>query len=316
VPDSQSGAQQGEALKAQAQQQVPLAQPAQQPLVEEGFFSAADGLRLFWHSVKPAQPIAHVAVLHGYAEHLGRYQEITHALVTAGYAVHLMDARGHGQSGGKRAHCDKFDEYLQDTELFLARVTSQANGAPVFLLGHSHGGLVAARYLLDKPNAVKAALLFSPYFRLKLAVSPLKVWAARLIGKALPALPMKNALKVEQLTRDVAIQNATKTDPLYQQIATPRWFSESTAAQETVLRRATEFVTPFIMFFGGADPIADPVAGREFFAAATSKDKQLKVYDGLLHELFHEPERDLVLRDMLTWLDERAKAPAKAVAGK
>jgi lysophospholipase len=284
--------------------------------VDEGFFSASDGLRLFWHSVTPAQPVAHVAVLHGYAEHLGRYQEITHALVTAGYAVHLMDVRGHGQSGGKRAHCDNFDEYLKDTALFLSRVTEQAKGAPVFLLGHSHGGLIAARYLLDKPNAVKAALLFSPYFRLKLAVSPLKIWAAKLIGRALPALPMKNELKVEQLTRDVAIQNATKADPLYQQIATPRWFAESTAAQETVLRRATEFTTPFILFFGGADPIADPAAGREFFDAATSKDKQLKLYDGLLHELFHEPERDLVFRDMLAWLDERAKAPAKAAAGK
>jgi alpha-beta hydrolase superfamily lysophospholipase len=284
--------------------------------VSEGFFSANDGLRLFWHSVVPAAPVAHVALLHGYADHLGRYQELVHPLVSAGYAVHLMDARGHGQSGGKRAHCDSFDEYLADLDVFLGRVNEAAKGAPVFFVGHSHGSLIGARYLLDKPSAVRAAVLFSPYFRLKLPVSPVKIWAGKLVGRVFPALPMRNELKWEQLTRDVAIQNATKSDPLYQQIATPRWFTESTAAQETVLRRATEFVTPFILLFGGADPIADPAAGREFFEAATSKDKQMKQYDGLVHELFHEPERDLVLRDVLAWLDERARTPAKAVAGK
>ncbi|HEX4385160.1 MAG TPA: alpha/beta hydrolase [Myxococcales bacterium] len=300
VPDSQSGAQQTEALKA------PQAQ------ISEGFFSATDGLRLFWHSVQPASPVAHIALVHGYAEHLGRYQEVTHALISAGYAVHLLDCRGHGQSGGKRAHVENFGEYLSDLDLFLARVNEAAKGAPVFLMGHSHGCLISARYLLDKPHAVRAALFSAPYFRLKLAVSPVKIWAGKLIGKLMPSLPMKNALTVEALTRDVAIQNATKADPLYQQIATPRWFTESTAAQETVMRRATEFVTPFIVMTGTADGIADPAAAREFYEAATSKDKQIKEYPGLLHEIFHEPERDLVFRDVLAWLDERAKAPLKA----
>ncbi len=283
---------------------------------EEGFFSARDGLRLFWHTAKAPAPAVHVAVVHGYAAHLGRHSEVTRALGAAGYTVHLIDCRGHGQSGGKRAHVDKFEEYLSDLELFLARVQEQAKGLPVFILGHSHGGLIAARYLLDKPDAVRGVILTSPYFRLKLQVSPLKIMAGKLIGKVLPSLPMKNALKPEQLTRDVAIQDATRADPLYQQIATPGWFNASTAAQETVLRRATEFVTPFLLLFGGADPIADPTAGKEFFEAATSKDKQHKQYDGLLHELSHEPERDIVFKDVVGWLDERARGAARAAAGR
>jgi alpha-beta hydrolase superfamily lysophospholipase len=283
---------------------------------EEGFFSARDGLRLFWQVVRAPAPAAHVGLVHGYAEHMGRQVEVTRALRDAGYTVHMLDCRGHGQSGGKRAHVDRFDDYLSDLELFLARVKEQAGDKPLFLLGHSHGSLIAARYLLDKPEAVRGVVLSSPYFRLKLQVSPLKIMAGKLIGKVLPSLPMKNELKPEQLTRDVAIQNATRTDPLYQQIATPRWFTESTAAQETVLRRATEFVTPFLLLFGGADPIADPAAGREFYEAATSKDKQHKQYDGLLHELFHEPERDMVFKDLVGWLDERARGAARAVAGK
>ena len=283
---------------------------------DEGYFSARDGLRLFWHTARAANPVAHVALVHGYAEHLGRHAEVTRALATAGYTVHLIDCRGHGQSGGKRAHVGDFKEYLSDLELFLARVKEQAGGLPVFMVGHSHGGLIAARYLLDKPEAVSGAVLSSPYFRLKLEVPALKIMAGKLMAKILPSLPMKNELKAEQLTRDVAIQNATKADPLYQQIATPGWFTASNEAQETVLRRATEFVTPFLMLFGGADPIADPAAGREFFEAATSKDKQHKQYDGLLHELSHEPERDLVFKDLVGWLDERVRGAARAAAGK
>ena len=283
---------------------------------DEGFFSARDGLRLFWHTAKAATPAAHVALVHGYAEHLGRHAEVMRALVDAGYTVHLVDCRGHGQSGGKRAHVDKFEDYLSDLELFLARVKEQARELPVFLLGHSHGALIAARYLLDKPDAVRGAVLSSPYFRLKLQVPALKLMAGKLMARILPSLPMKNELKAEQLTRDVAIQNATKADPLYQQIATPGWFVGSSAAQETVMRRATEFVTPFLMMFGGADPIADPAAGKEFFDAATSKDKQHKQYDGFLHELFHEPERDLVFKDLVGWLDERARGAARAAAGR
>ncbi|HEY6911049.1 MAG TPA: lysophospholipase [Myxococcales bacterium] len=284
--------------------------------IDEGFFSARDGVRLFWHVARVPSPTAHVAIVHGYAEHLGRHGEIAQALTSAGYTAHLLDCRGHGQSGGKRAFVERFRDYLSDLELFLDRVKEHAAGAPVFLVGHSHGALIGARYLLDKPDAVRGAVFSSPYFRLKLNVSPVKLVAGKLLSRVLPSLPMANELKPEQLTRDVLIQNATRRDPLYQQIATPRWFSESSAAQEAVLRRATEFVTPFLLLTGGADPIADPAAGREFFEHATSKDKQHKEYEGFLHELFHEPERDAVFRDVVGWLDERARGAQRVAAGK
>jgi alpha-beta hydrolase superfamily lysophospholipase len=265
--------------------------------------------------VRPrSDPAAHVVLLHGYAEHLARHSEVTRALATAGYAVHLFDVRGHGQSGGKRAHVDRFDAYLSDLEIFLARVREMGRDRPLFLAGHSHGALIATLYLLGHPEAVRGAVLSSPYFRLKLKVSPLKILAGRLMANVWPSLPMQNELKPEQLTRDVAIQEATRKDPLYQQIATPRWFTESSRAQETVLRRATEFVTPFLLLCGAADPIADPLAAREFFDHATSKDKQFKQYDGLLHEIFHEPERDLVFKDLLGWLDDRAGGAVRRAA--
>ncbi len=288
-----------------------------EPTKDEGFFSARDGLRLFFRIARPpGSSGAHVAVVHGYAEHQGRYAELVQALTAAGYTAHLVDVRGHGQSAGVRAFVDRFDDYLSDLELLLARVREEAAGKPVFLLGHSHGSLIAARYLLDHPNAVRGAILGSPYFRLKLPVSPLKIWAGKLIAKVYPQLPMKNELKPEQLTRDVAIQKATAADPLYQQMATPGWFIQSSEAQDTVLRRASEFVTPFLALHGNADPIADPSATKAFYEGATAKDKTLKQYDGLLHELFHEPERELVFKDLIGWLDERRAAPAVAAGAR
>lgn len=282
---------------------------------EEGFFTARDGTRLFWRTDRPSQPAAFLVLVHGYAEHLGRYVEAVAAFTAAGYAVHRADVRGHGQSAGKRAFVDRFDDYLSDLDLLLARVREQSSGKPMFLVGHSHGGLIAARYLLDNPGAVRGAVLASPYFRLKLRVSPVKIWAGKLMARILPSLPMSNELKPEQLTRDVAIQKQTAADPLYQQVATPGWFVQSSGAQETVLRRASEFVTPFLCIHGGADPIVDPAASREFSEAATSKDKKHKQYDGLLHELFHEPERDQVFRDVVSWLDERRGEQPLEAAG-
>lgn len=276
---------------------------------DEGYFSAKDGLRLYWQTRRAeGAPRGHVAVLHGYAEHLGRYAELTDALNAAGYTAHLLDVRGHGHSGGKRAYVDAFAEYLSDLELFLARVREAAQGAPVFLVAHSNGALIAARYLLDKPDEVRGTVFSSPYFRLKLQVSPVKLLAGRLASRVAPALPMKNEVRFEDLTRDPAIQKATREDPLYQRIATPRWFTESTLAQEAVLRRATEFVAPFFCAVGGADRIADPAAAREFFDHATSKDKQFRSYQPLAHEIFHDPEREQVFKDVIAWLDARCGA--------
>ena len=119
------------------------------PKIDEGFFSARDGLRLFRHGAQPVgTPVADVAVLHGYAEHLGRHEEVTRALCGAGYAVHLFDCRGHGQSGGKRAHVDSFDEYLQDLDVFLAR-----GDAPLGEAVLDRGEVGAGEFLFDFEHA-------------------------------------------------------------------------------------------------------------------------------------------------------------------
>src|SRR5688572_22887681 len=110
---------------------------------QEGFFSAKDNLRLFWESDVPDAPKAVVGVVHGYADHCGRFRGVIDYLVAAGFAVHAFDYRGHGQSGGRRGHVDHFDQYLDDLALFWNRVVAAAEGRKTVLLAHSHGGLIA-----------------------------------------------------------------------------------------------------------------------------------------------------------------------------
>jgi alpha-beta hydrolase superfamily lysophospholipase len=287
-------------------------------LTDEGSLTSHDGLRLRWQRQSPAEPAsapAHVAVLHGYAEHLGRQQEVAKALVSAGHVVHLIDVRGHGLSAGPRAFVRRFDDYLADLDLFLGHVRAAAAGRPVFLVAHSNGGLIAARYLLDHPDAVRGVVLSSPYLQLKLPVPALKKLAARIVARVHPSLPMKNELRAELLTHDPAIQAATRADPMYLQIGTPGWFVASSAAQDEVLRGAPRFRTPVLVLTGSADPIADPLAGREFLAAVSSPDKAHRGYDGFLHELFNETGRAAVLADVAAWIGARCGAPAAPKAG-
>ena len=133
---------------------------------EEGALRARDGLDLFWQRYRPEAPRATVAVLHGGGDHSGRYPGLTAALVRAGMEVALLDFRGHGRSGGARWHVMRFEEYLEDLEVFLERVRADAAGRRLFLVGHSQGGLIAARWGLDPMRPVAGVVLSSPWLRL------------------------------------------------------------------------------------------------------------------------------------------------------
>jgi alpha-beta hydrolase superfamily lysophospholipase len=271
---------------------------------DEGFFTAKDQLRLFWTLDLPdAPPRAHVALLHGYADHVGRYRPVTEALVADGFAVHGLDYRGHGRADGRRGYCDKWPDYLDDLAVFWERVRKAAGGQKAFLLGHSHGALMAARQAASGGLEGMAGLILSaPYFKLAIIPPATKVMAARLVGKVVPWLPIPNELKPEQLTRDPEIVRATHADPLYIRTVTPRWFIESTQAQAQALEQAVRVTAPIFIFCGSNDGVAAPAAARSFFAKVGSTDKKFKEYPGMLHEPMNELGREEVFRDISNWI--------------
>ncbi len=287
---------------------VPAVPAASEAKHEEGFLDSFDHLRLYWQRYRPDAPRATVAVLHGGGDHSGRYPGLTSALVRAGFEAALVDFRGHGQSDGRRWHIDAFSDYLADLDAFVAKLRRDgiARGK-LFMIGHSQGSLVAARWALEHGREVDGLVLSSPYLRLAMKPPAVKVISARLVGRIVPWLPVSTGIDVADLTGDPELRRWTEQDPLYGRTTTPRWFDASTRAQEEVLERAPELTAPVLVLAAGADRLADATATERWFARLGSSDKQLRVYAGFRHELFNEVERDRPIGEAIAWLSAHAR---------
>lgn len=240
--------------------------------------------------VPAAAPKGVVAITHGYAEHCGRYRELAHVIVNAGWAALSYDVRGHGKSPGTRGFVDRFETYLEDLAAIIASARTLAPGAPLVLLGHSHGSLITLRALSgDHPPDAKAAIVSSPYLGLRLQVPAYKKILARVASRVAPRLAQPNELRVEHLTSDPGKQQERLADKLCLDVATARWFTESSAAQEYVAAHAHRIKIPTTWLVGAADPIADPARSR----AVAAKVPGASYHDltGLLHEVFNESTR-------------------------
>lgn len=240
-----------------------------------------------------------VLITHGYAEHCGRYREVAHVIVNAGWAALAYDVRGHGRSPGERGYIDRFDTYLDDLAAIEVEARKLApEGAPLVLLGHSHGSLITLRALCgDHPPRAVAAIVSSPYLALKLVVPGYKKLLARVASRLAPKLAQPNALRVEDLTHDPAKQAERLADKLCFDVATSRWFTESSAAQDYVLAHAARITLPTTWLVGADDPIADPARSRLVASKIASADYHDLV--GMRHEVMNELGRDKVF-DTLT----------------
>lgn len=274
---------------------------------DEGFFSAHDNLRLFWRSELPdGEPKAHVIVVHGYQDHVGRYVGVFQSLTDAGFAAHAYDFRGHGQSDGKRGHCDRFQQFVDDLDLFIQRVQRQAAGKKVFLLAHSHGALTALHWLKQKgANGIAGVVMSAPYLKLAFKPPVFKVLGAKLAGNIIPWLPVPSGLPLESLSRDVAVQKAAGEDPLYNENATPRWFNEANRAQLQAMTFGPSIEVPLFLFFGADDQVAATGAARQLFDTIASQDKRLKEYPQMRHEAMNELGKEEVHADLVGWISSR-----------
>jgi alpha-beta hydrolase superfamily lysophospholipase len=271
---------------------------------DEGFFNGRDGTRLFWRSSFPdSEPRAHVAVVHGYGDHFGRYTYVADALLADGFAVHGFDYRGHGRADGRRGYCERWSHFVDDLEAFWQRVRKDAGGKKAFLLGHSHGGLMAVKWAGGRHvEGLGGLVLSAPYFKLAITPPALKVVAARAVGKLVPWLALKTELTIESLSRDLEVQRAAREDPLYLRIVTPRWFLESTQAQAEAMLLAPKIQAPLFVLCGAEDGVAAPAAARVFLETAGAVDKKFKEYPGMRHEPLNEVGRAEVFRDISGWI--------------
>ncbi len=292
-----------EAEVAIHRRRVPLSSAAM-PRHDEGFFSAKDNLRLFWESDLPdGEPKAHVAIVHGYGDHAGRYRAFIDALVKQGFGVHAFDYRGHGQADGRRAYVDLFSDYVDDLEAFWRKLSGPTQGKKVFLLAHSQGALIATHWLHHRTPVGLSGVIFSaPYLELALTPPWHKLAAAKVLGRVIPWLQIPSGLTLESLSRDLEWQRSTDRDPLYSKNATPRWFTESTRAQHEALGFGRSITWPFLQLYGSEDGVASPATGKRFFASVASADKTIKEYPGMRHEPLNELGKEEVWGEIARWI--------------
>lgn len=270
------------------------------------FFLSHDGLSLHTQHWSPtASPRAVVLLVHGYGEHCGRYGHVAAEFARRGARVHAYDQRGHGRSDGRPVYVDRFEQYLLDLEHFRRHVREQTPDVPVFLFGHSLGGLVALLYVLNRTPPLRGLLLSAPALKVNPDIAPLLRRIAQLVGRLFPTLPTVRSPQ-GSISRDPAVLEAVRNDPLnYHGRIPARTGAELLRAGEEAQTRLTELRTPFLVIHGTGDTLSTPRWSERLYEQAPVEDKTLKLYDGLYHETFNEPEQDQVLQDLGTWLENR-----------
>ena len=272
--------------------------------------SQLQGLALCDWPVPAGSPArATVLLVHGLGEHLGRYAALAQALNSWGYAVRAYDQYGHGASDGPRGGLPSATRLLDD----LAQVVDQTRagmttGQPLLLLGHSMGGLVAARFVALQRRPLEGLVLSSP--ALDPGLNPVQKLLVAVLPALLPNLRVGNGLDARLISHDPAVVAAYQSDPLvHDRIAArlARFIADDSAA---VRAAASGWALPTLLLYAGADRLVNPAGSRAFAAAAPPAVLSSQCFEPLYHEIFNEaePGRSQVLAALRAWLDARFAA--------
>ena len=278
---------------------------------EEGVLQRTSTTGPVLHSfvVPVAQPRAVVGILHGYADYSARYAHVMDAWAERGITSVAIDMRGHGRAEGKRGHCERFSDYLDDAAELAAAVRAHAPGTPAVLFGHSFGGLVASSVAIAQSDAGagsglwRALALSSPFFGVAMQVPPIKIVAGRVMSRIFPAFAQASGLRGAQMTHDEALTREYDNDPVSFKTVTARWFTETSAAQDAAIAAAPRLRMPLYVVVGAADSVVSVPRARRFFDAAGSADKTWDARPGLFHEVLNEPSAGRQIADRLAeWI--------------
>lgn len=272
----------------------------------DGTFAGADSANIYYRSWLPdGEPRAVLVLVHGLAEHCGRYMNVVNHVVPLGYAVYGLDHIGHGKSDGPSVYVDRFSDFVDTLKLFVDMVKGWQPGKPCFMIGHSMGGLISAAYLLEHQADLDGVVLSAPAIKASGAISSTTLTVGRLLSSVAPKMGVAQ-LAADGISQDPAVVEAYVNDPLvFSGKITARLGAEMLKTMPIVLENAGKITLPILIVQGTADQLVDPDGAQMLYDAVASQDKTLEVYEGFYHEVFNEPDRNQVLGDVETWLDAR-----------
>lgn len=276
-------------------------------ITQERTFEGAKGLRIFYRYWAPADqpPKAVILLIHGYAEHAGRYIALAEFLTTRGYGIYAPDLRCHGRSEGEKALIDHMDYMLDDLRKLLDVAQGEHPGRKTFVIGHSMGGLLATCFAILHQDRLAGVVLSGPGLMLGGGISPLLRTVSRLLAVLAPRLALQE-LDSAWLSHDPQIARDYDTDPLnYRGKVMARTGAEMMRKAEWAMQRVHEIRIPLLCLHGGEDKLVDPASSRYIYEHASSADKTLRIFDGLYHEVFNEIGKEEIYQLVADWLDAR-----------
>ena len=272
----------------------------------EGTFEGYKSFNLYYQCWLPVKsPDVILLVVHGLAEHSGRYTNLVNYFVPRGYAVYGFDHRGHGKSEGLRGYVHRFSDYLEDLKIFFNIVRCKHANNKIFLVGHSVGGLIATAYTVSFQHEMDGLILSAPTLKAGSSMSPVHIAIARVLSLLLPKIGI-TVLDASTISRDKAVVDAYVNDPLvYRGKTRARLGAELINAMQKLPNQMSEIRLPVLIMHGTDDRLCNVEGSLLLYERVSSADKTLKLYEGFYHEIFNEPERDQVFADMEIWLSAR-----------
>ena len=269
-------------------------------------FGGVGGVRIVYDVWTPDTPPRAVVVLsHGLGEYARRYDHVAQFFGDAGLVTYALDHRGHGRSDGKRMLVRDISEYTGDFDTLVGIATREHHGLKCIVLGHSMGGGIVFAYGVERPDNYDMMVLSAPAVAAQDLVSPLMTVAAKVLGVLTPGLPVQE-LDVEAISRDPAVVAAYNDDPLVYHGKVPAGVGRALLqVGETMPQRAPALTAPLLVVHGDADRLIPVDGSRRLVECVGSTDVELKVYPGLYHEVFNEPERAQVLGVVVSWILKR-----------
>ena len=266
-----------------------------------------EGTKLFAQGWTVENPKSVLCIVHGFAEHGGRYARPAAFFNEQGISVFAIDQFGHGKTEGTRGYSPSYEATLDSVDKLIAEAKSLSGNAPVFLWGHSMGGNVVVNYLLRRKPAIRGAIASAPWLRLGFEPPKFKIMLAKFMKNIYPKFPEKANLDTSHLSRDKEEVKKYDNDPLVHNQATAGTFFETFDAGYWAIEHAEALSNDLFLFHGTEDKLISPHGSSDFAKNAPKNHLTFKLYDGFYHELHNEPEvdRTRVLNDMLQWINSK-----------
>lgn len=275
-------------------------------MFKEGWFNANEQVRLYERRLMPEEaPLANVVIIHGYGDHCARYEYTMERLRDAHLAAFTYDQRGHGRSPGKRGYIPRFEDFLDDLDVFLEHIGPDLTEAPLFLMGHSMGGMVLARYAETRALQVRGLVFSSPFLAFSDDIPKFLIALGPAIARVLPWLPI-GGVDNRGLSRDPAVVEAADKDPLcYHGRVAAHTAGEFSRIIRDIGEDLERITLPMLVLHGGADHVVSPSGSRMLHERATATDKKLRIFPEGYHELFNDLEKEKFVDEIVAWMKSK-----------